>query len=763
MKGILLAVVVIIVALVAPIIPAQAQTFVTSAGGGTRNGSSWANAYQASQLRQVLANAVRGTVFWVGAGTYKPTTTTRRDSCFVLNDGVRLYGGFAGTETSISQRVAGANVTTLSGNIGSQTDSTDNSRHVIRIGNVDSTTLIDGFTITGGYADDPSYDGRGGGIQVFVGAVYDVSAPTISNCIFTKNLAYHGGAIGFYSGGTCQVRIKKCLFANNTAFINAAAGSIAGLGGAISSESVGANPPAFRGKDLSTIDSCIFVNNTAWRGGGAVRVDAGPGDCYEKYTNCVFRDNVGFDPVTGRAASGGAINISSYPWASLPAYGGVLDVLLQNCRFIGNNNGKSITGNSDPTIDIGGTHAFLERVTMRGCTIDSSLGQVVNLAIYDTCNFKFNAEDCQFISRIGFDIGGNNQPYFSALNARAGDDSLNFTNCMFKDFGFFLTASQSNHIYCRFNNVTSYILRLPGASNTVTFLNTNVNTSGGVTNASVRTDFRNSILWSNEPAYRAASVPATYISNSFKQSIVKNSGGSGAGWQSSMGTDGGGNMDVPPIFRDTLLPDLRPGCGSPAINAGSNALIPVGITTDIDNNPRIVNGIVEMGAYEIDNTKLKPSANFTQTFNTTSKTYDFTYTGTKPVDSVHWIFGDGTTSNLLNPSHNFSKGTYNVCVTVYNACGANQYCNKVIALAVNSIPALSDISIYPNPATTYFTVAGASGATITLSNAVGQLVKTFSLTTDKEVLDISGLAAGVYVLQLTDKTGNRGVMQMVKE
>ncbi|MEO6831641.1 MAG: T9SS type A sorting domain-containing protein, partial [Chitinophagaceae bacterium] len=60
-------------------------------------------------------------------------------------------------------------------------------------------------------------------------------------------------------------------------------------------------------------------------------------------------------------------------------------------------------------------------------------------------------------------------------------------------------------------------------------------------------------------------------------------------------------------------------------------------------------------------------------------------------------------------------------------------------------------------------VEGASGATVTLSNAVGQVVKNFSLTTDKEVLDISGFAAGVYALQLTDKTGNRGMMQMVKE
>ncbi len=38
--------------------------------------------------------------------------------------------------------------------------------------------------------------------------------------------------------------------------------------------------------------------------------------------------------------------------------------------------------------------------------------------------------------------------------------------------------------------------------------------------------------------------------------------------------------------------------GSPAIDAGSNALIPTGITTDQRGEPRIVNGTVDIGAVE---------------------------------------------------------------------------------------------------------------------------------------------------------------------
>jgi hypothetical protein len=44
--------------------------------------------------------------------------------------------------------------------------------------------------------------------------------------------------------------------------------------------------------------------------------------------------------------------------------------------------------------------------------------------------------------------------------------------------------------------------------------------------------------------------------------------------------------------------DLRPLAGSIVVNTGSNDLIPIGVTTDLAGNPRIVNIIVDMGAYE---------------------------------------------------------------------------------------------------------------------------------------------------------------------
>lgn len=77
------------------------------------------------------------------------------------------------------------------------------------------------------------------------------------------------------------------------------------------------------------------------------------------------------------------------------------------------------------------------------------------------------------------------------------------------------------------------------------------------------------------------------------------------GWSGTWG--GSGNHGADPQFVDregvdgiigTDDDDLRLLAGSPCIDAGSNAALPRLITVDLAGNPRIVNGTVDMGAYE---------------------------------------------------------------------------------------------------------------------------------------------------------------------
>ena len=58
-------------------------------------------------------------------------------------------------------------------------------------------------------------------------------------------------------------------------------------------------------------------------------------------------------------------------------------------------------------------------------------------------------------------------------------------------------------------------------------------------------------------------------------------------------------VDPTNIYRvaPTADGDLHLSTGSPAIDAGNNTFV-AGVPFDLDGNPRIMNGIVDMGAYE---------------------------------------------------------------------------------------------------------------------------------------------------------------------
>lgn len=117
----------------------------------------------------------------------------------------------------------------------------------------------------------------------------------------------------------------------------------------------------------------------------------------------------------------------------------------------------------------------------------------------------------------------------------------------------------------------------------------------------------NSILWGNLAATAGDQLRNDSSTPVIAFSDIQGSGGSGPGWDASLGTDGGDNIDADPLFLEPLDPELAPTTvgdlhlqrGSPAIDSGDNNLIPAGIETDLDGKPRIANDRVDCGAYEI--------------------------------------------------------------------------------------------------------------------------------------------------------------------
>jgi predicted outer membrane repeat protein len=183
----------------------QGIIYVNANASGDNDGSSWQNAY--SDLQDALTSATAGDQIWVADGTYRPTTDTERTASFVIANEVKVYGGFAGGETELSQRDREENITILSGEIGIANDTTDNSYHVVNISDSTSDNVLDGFTITGGNANDFGEENNYGG------GIYAVNSNAVlTNLTITKNNAIFGA--GMYSNNS-QHQLSKIQFLDN--------------------------------------------------------------------------------------------------------------------------------------------------------------------------------------------------------------------------------------------------------------------------------------------------------------------------------------------------------------------------------------------------------------------------------------------------------------------------------------------------------------------------------------------------------------------
>lgn len=119
--------------------------------------------------------------------------------------------------------------------------------------------------------------------------------------------------------------------------------------------------------------------------------------------------------------------------------------------------------------------------------------------------------------------------------------------------------------------------------------------------------------------------------------------------------------------------------------------------------------------------------------------------------SLEWDFGDGNTSNAINPVHTFtSSGQKNVRLKATRG-NCSEIIEKQIDLNVLALTDFvrSELTIYPNPAKSQLNVAGKTATGIRIFNCVGQNV--YSNTTKQLLheIDITGYTNGVYFI-ITD-------------
>lgn len=260
--------------------PAIGQTYVDAhATGPAHDGSSWCNAWLS--LSEALATATSGDIILVANGLYVPDSTglaDPREATFELVDGVVLEGGYAGCGAADpDRRDLLAHPSILSGDL--QGDDglalvtrADNVRHVISARQDQTTfTVLDGFTIQGGNADEVCCESGANGGGVFI----DQSAPTIQRCTIRDNHASRGGGMAVLNGASPLIR--DCVFQHNQALYDLA------TGGAM-----------FTSSSSPQIENCLFTNNRAGIGGAITRFAGAP-----LVSNCTIADNEADDEGAG--------------------------------------------------------------------------------------------------------------------------------------------------------------------------------------------------------------------------------------------------------------------------------------------------------------------------------------------------------------------------------------------------------------------------------------------------------------------------------
>ncbi len=258
-------------------LPLHAKTlYVHPEGFG--DGTSWEDA--SFDLAGILLEAEAGDEVWVAEGVYFPTEFDDRHASFIVKEGVKVYGGFTGTEQSLDQRRWQYHHTILSGAIGGP-DLIDNSYTVVYINGYSAETVLDGFIIYGAAANGDEQatlrEQFGGGL--FIEAIPGkVVQPRIVNCSFISNTGRKGAAVYAAAANTrLQPLFANCVFKQNTADLD---------GGALYFD-------GHRGEIFPVFNRCVFEENLADYG-GAICAFAGSGKCTVELRNCSFIENTAF-------------------------------------------------------------------------------------------------------------------------------------------------------------------------------------------------------------------------------------------------------------------------------------------------------------------------------------------------------------------------------------------------------------------------------------------------------------------------------------
>ncbi|NJC28040.1 choice-of-anchor Q domain-containing protein [Neolewinella antarctica] len=589
-------------------------TWVRVPPTGTNDGSSWDKAY--TTLHEALENYDAGDEIWVAAGTYLPEIpssypdSTRR--IFYLHQNASIYGGFNGTETTRDQRDPAANVTVLSGDVNGDdvagdldSNRTDNVNNVMAVDTLSTFSVLDGFTVSGGHADE-DFPAE---ISIAGSGIFSTGVLHLNNCTIESNYSLSNNAVNFSEIATAGSSVRNCLFQNNKAgYVIGALGfgftkdiiidgcqfidnEATDAGGALGFFAVSAsvrnclfrgNSSTFDGgafiagnfglRDLEiSVTNCAFEENSSTNGGAVHLKLIDGGDNNYHFSNCTFRNNTAVASPNGPSPDGGAMAFAYT--AGNPSNDTIMlrDCLLENNTADHNGGGIAYTNSL-------GTNNYLE-VNNSQFVGNTSGGAGGGLFMESTgaTEVKVNLTGSVFDDNSSADGAGAVQLYKIGTST---SDSVKVENCLLANN----SGGNPGGGKTAAGNFTGGI-GMDGAIN-LSVKSTTIadNDDGGISTAGGNLDIQNTILYNpNSPDFVSAST-------STASSLGGNLIGDDTMDDLLTSTD---QSSTDPLFEvATFLLSVN----SPAVDAG----FVTGETPEFDlaGNARIQGGCLDIGAYE---------------------------------------------------------------------------------------------------------------------------------------------------------------------
>jgi hypothetical protein len=144
-----------------------------------------------------------------------------------------------------------------------------------------------------------------------------------------------------------------------------------------------------------------------------------------------------------------------------------------------------------------------------------------------------------------------------------------------------------------------------------------------------------------------------------------------------------------------------------------------------------------------------------------------TYVWGSPVPTA----SNSLSSVVVTPTIPANSTTLNINYNVYGIVDGCKTNTSIVTVKVSKCTGIADnssisgISIYPNPAVNGMcTVSGLnSDCNITVFNTLGQAVKEIKATGEEALIDLSGQAAGSYIIKITNSSHESRIVKMVNQ